>query len=54
MAGNSKTNMTGIAGCGLKWLEMAGKGLKWDSLITVFNRPGVAGAVLQSPPSLIN
>ena len=28
--------MTGMAGCGLKWLEMAGKGLEGHGLITVF------------------
>ena len=28
--------------------------IKLTTYFTIFNRPGVAGAVLQSPPSLIN
>ena len=39
------------------WWWWCWRWIKWDGLMTVwtlFNRPGVAGAVLQSPPSLIN
>ena len=48
MAGNNQKwleiatkKRTLIAGYGWKWLEMAGKGLKWNGLITVFWIQGV-------------
>ena len=57
-----------VAYCGLKRLKMTYAvhlcfkqaqpkmchSPKVDDRVEIFNRPGVAGAVLQSPPSLIN